>query len=454
MNEEANSPGVASLTLDADVVVCGGGVAGTMAAVAAARQSASVVLVERYGFLGGNATAGAVAQFNSWQTAGGRRVIGGLADEVVTRLKKYGAAGAHQVFVMSTGHRMDRVEYAPEVLKLVFDDMLMEAGVRPLLHASILDVQCSAARGAMDGAASAPPRRHIDAVRVLTKSGIIALHPLVLIDASGDIDALNRAGAAFLALDEGEALQPATMMFRFGPIDFTQFDGVSRAEIAALAKRGFAEGRLARAALHASRDPFSPDAWFNISRLGVDATDAFALGAAEMEGRRQAWSAAQFLRDAVPGCAEGRLRSFATQVGVRETRRIEGDHILTADELRRPEQFADAIAAGAYPIDIHPVAGGGLQYEAMSDDHAYQIPYRSLIPLAFDNALVAGRGVSATHAALAAIRVMTISMAVGQAAGTAAALAAAAGAGKSAGVRAVPVETLRAALLRDGACLA
>lgn len=134
------------LRLSADVAVCGGGVAGTMAAIAAARRGASVVLVERYGFLGGNATAGAVAQFNSWQTGNGRRVVAGLADEVVSRLSKYGGAGVHHTFVMSTGHRMDRIEYAPEVLKLVLDEMVVEAGVRPLLHASILGVTCQDAR--------------------------------------------------------------------------------------------------------------------------------------------------------------------------------------------------------------------------------------------------------------------------------------------------------------------
>ena len=110
--------------LSCDVFVCGGGVAGTMAAVAAARHGAHVILAERYGFLGGNATAGAVGQFNSWQTASGRKVVAGLADEVVERLRRYGAAGEHQVFVMSTGHKMDRVEYSPEILKLVLDDMV------------------------------------------------------------------------------------------------------------------------------------------------------------------------------------------------------------------------------------------------------------------------------------------------------------------------------------------
>jgi hypothetical protein len=426
---------VAPQELAADVIVCGGGVAGTMAAVAAARQGASVVLVERYGFLGGNATAGAVAQFNSWQTANGRKVVAGLADEVVRRLQAYGGARPHETFVMSTGHRMDRVEYSPELLKLVLDDMVAEAGVRPLLHASLLAVE-------REG-------RRIAALRVLTKGGVLTLGPRVLIDASGDIDALHRAGARFLALEDGEALQPATMVFRFGPIDFARFDALPASELAALARRGHESGALARAALHLSRDPYSSDGWFNISRLGIDATDPLALGAAEIEGRRQAWKAACFLQQAVPGCEHGRLRAFATQLGVRETRRVEGDHVLTAEELSRPEPFADAIAAGAYPIDIHPAAGGGLHYVPMGEDHAYGIPYRSLIPTAFDNALAVGRGISATHEALAAVRVMTISMAVGQAAGVAAAMAAR---GDGA-VRSVDVGALRSTLLRDGALL-
>lgn len=424
--------------MEADVVVCGGGVAGTMAAVAAAREGAKTVLVERYGFLGGNATAGAVAQFNSWQTANGRRVVAGLADEVVRRLVGYGGAGEHHTFVMSTGHRMDRVEYAPEILKLVLDDMLLDAGVQPLLHTVLVDVE-------RDG-------RRIEALRVQGKGGALALRSRAVIDASGDIDALHRAGATFLELDAGDALQPATMMFRYGPIDFSRFDAIGRDEVAALARRGFAAGQLARAALHASRDPYTSDAWFNISRLAVDATDPLALGAAEIEGRRQAWRASKFLHAEVPGCEAGRLLAFATQVGVRETRRIEGDHVLTADELRRPEPFEDAIAAGAYPIDIHPVSGGDLHYESLAGDHAYRIPYRSLIPVGLDNALVAGRGISATHAALAAIRVMTISMAVGQAAGTAAALAVRLKEARL-DVRKLPIEALQSRLLDAGARL-
>lgn len=434
MDHSASPAGAASL--DADVVVCGGGVAGTMAAVAAARQGASVLLVERYGFFGGNATAGAVAQFNSWYTGSGRPVVAGLAAEVVQRLRAYGGAREHQSFVMSTGHRMDRVEYAPELLKLVLDDMVVEAGVRPLLHAQLLGVERSG--------------RRVTSLQVLAKGGVRSLGLRLLIDASGDLDALRQAGARFLSLGDDEALQPATMMFRFGPVDFERLAAVPKAELAAIARRGFESGRLARAALHSSREPFSSDGWFNIGRLAIDATDALALGGAEIEGRRQAWQAASYLREALPGCENGSLRAFATQVGIRETRRVEGEHVLSAEELLAAEPFPDAIAAGAYPIDIHPAAGGALHYVPMGDDHAYRIPYRSLIPTTLDNALAVGRGVSATHEALAAIRVMTISMAVGQAAGSAAALALTA----HAQVRAIDVELLRAVLLRDGAILA
>ncbi|MGC3986736.1 MAG: FAD-dependent oxidoreductase [Pseudorhodoferax sp.] len=423
--------------MDADILVCGGGVAGTMAAVAAARHGARVMLLERYGFLGGNATAGAVAQFNSWQTTNGRRVVAGLAQEVVERLRGYGGAGEHHSFVMSTGHRMDRVEYAPELLKLVLDDLVQEAGVQPLLHACLLGVERQGAR--------------IASVQLLTRGGTLALRPRVLVDASGDMDAMRQAGASLLTLDEGEALQPATMMFRFGPVDFARFDAIPAAEMARLAREGHAQGRLARAALHVARDPFSSDGWFNISRLGIDATDALALGRAEIEGRRQAWRAAQYLQAAVPGCGQGRLLAFGTQVGVRETRRVRGQHVLTAEELLRPVAFDDAIAAGAYPIDIHPAAGGELEYAGLGDDHAYQIPYRSLLPQGLDNALVAGRGISATHRALAAVRVMTISMAVGQAAGTAAALAVATADGQTGRI---DVQALRRSLRDDGACLA
>ena len=189
-----------------------------------------------------------------------------------------------------------------------------------------------------------------------------------------------------------------------------------------------------------------------VDALYDDAMDALLRMQRDVDTARMQPYDHAFLQRELPGCERGRLLNFGTQVGIRETRRVAGDHVLTAEELLRPEPFADAIAAGAYPIDIHPAAGGGLSYRSLGEEHAYRIPLRSLIPRGLDNALVAGRGISATHEALAAVRVMTICMAMGQAAGTAAAMAVRADGG--ADLRAIDVQALRRQLMAEGACLA
>ena len=124
------------------------------------------------------------------------------------------------------------------------------------------------------------------------------------------------------------------------------------------------------------------------------------------------------------GGAAGRLVAFAPQIGIRESRRIAGLHVLAEAELRAGTRFADRIAWGAYPIDVHPARGAGLTFDELGEDHAYAIPLRSLIPAGLENAIVAGRGISATHRAHAATRVMPTVMAIGQGAGLAAAMAA------------------------------
>ena len=397
--------------IDCDVLASGGGMAGTVAAIAAARQGARTMLFERHGFLGGAATAGAVGQFVGWETRAGRRVIAGIAEEIVQRLEAMGGSSGHGHFVMSTGHRMDRVEYDTEILKVVLDEMVHEAGVRVLLHSQLAQVS---RRG-----------RSIGAATVLTKGGLLDVRARFFIDSSGDLDLMARAGAPFLGLDDGESLQPATMMFRLGPIDFAAFDGMSGDTKAALATRGVAEGALPRAALHCSRVPGCDDGWFNVTRLAIDASDPFALSDGEREGRRQALAAARFIAANVPGCTKARLVSFAPQLGIRETRRIAGLATLTADDLRNGAEFIDTMALGAYPIDVHHTGDANITFEELGPDHVYALPYRIAVPQGLDNALVAGRGLSSTHEAHGAIRVMPTAMAVAQAVGTAAALLAA-----------------------------
>lgn len=418
-----------------DVLVCGGGMAGTVAAIAAGRSGADTLLIERWGFLGGSATAAAVGQFVGWETEAGRRVIRGIAEEIVDDLIARGASDGHSHFTMSTGHRMDQVSYDPETLKIVLDELLTKAPARMLFNAVVMSV--------------ARTGRSISEVTVLTKKGPIALRPKVVIDASGDLDVLARAGAEFLTLEEGETLQPATMMFRFGPIDYEVFNAIPVPEMQALARRGASEGALARAALHQSRVTGTQDGWFNISRVSVDATDPFDLSRAEIEGRRQAFSAANFIRQNVPGCANGRLVTLAAQLGIRETRRIRGEYILTADDLRKGRRFSDVIASGAYPIDIHPATGAGLGFETLGTDHSYQIPYRAIVPAGFDNVLIAGRGISSTHEAHASTRVMPNTMAIGQAAGLAAAMIA----DGNIGAGELPVERMQAKLREANAYL-
>ena len=219
--------------MDCDVLASGGGMAGTVAAIAAARQGARTVLFERHGFLGGAATAGAVGQFVGWETRAGRRVIAGLAEEIVGRLEALGGSSGHGHFVMSTGHHMDRVEYDTEILKVVLDEMAHEADVRVLLHSQLAQVS---RRG-----------RAITSATLLTKGGMLEARARFFIDSSGDLDLMARAGAPLLGLDAGETLQPATMMFRLGPIDFSAFDGMSAETKAALAAHGVAQGALPRA---------------------------------------------------------------------------------------------------------------------------------------------------------------------------------------------------------------
>ncbi len=426
----------ASTGISVDVLVVGGGVAGVCAAVAAARQGAKTMIVERNGFFGGAATASAVVQFMGWNTAGGTPLIGGIAREVVERLVAAGGSAGPDIGVLSTGLPIDRVVFDPDVLKVVFDEMILEAGAAVLFHSMVAAVE---RRG-----------RTIASVSLLTKSGAIDVTPKAVVDSSGDLEVLSRADCDMLPLEAGETLQPATMYFRMGPADLGPYNGMGPEERMAIARRGVAEGALGRLAISCYAVPGTSDAWFNVTRIAVDGTDAFALAAAEIEGRRASLKAARFIAANLPGFERARLNGFAPQLGIRETRRVRGHIVVTEQDLRGGRIFSDAIALAAFPIDVHDAKGVGTRLERVGGpDHRYSIPLRALIPVSLDNAVVAGRGISATHTAFGALRIMPQAMATGQAAGAVAALAAQ---GNASPID-VPFERLRQVLTDGGAIL-
>ena len=429
----------APVVADVDVLVIGGGPAGIGAAVASARNGASTILVERYGFLGGNATASLVGPFmTSFSADGQTQLVRGIFDELVRRMEQTGGAihpskvpsSISRSAYMKHGH-IGVTPFDPEAMKLASAELCLEAGVTLMLHTAFVDPIVEAP-SASSGQVSA-----VRGAVVHSKEGLQAIRAATTIDCSADADVAARAGVPFKQGRESDGLvQPATMFFRVGNVDRGPVDAYfrehpeeieGRMAFSSCIKAAQANGdyTIPRERLSMYESPQEGVWRVNVSRvLGVDGTKVADLTHAEIEGRRQVLEIYAFLRKYVPGFANCILIDTAAQIGVRETRRIEGEYTLTLDDLIDGRDFEDTIAYCAYPIDIHDPkgAGGGISNRGETAN-AYQIPYRCLVPLRVDQLLVAGRCVSATHEALGGIRVMPPSFAMGEAAGTAAALA-------------------------------
>jgi len=423
-----------------DVAVIGGGPAGCVAALAAARLGAHTLIVEQYGFLGGALTAQGVHPMMTFH-AGAQQVIRGIADEVVQRLVQAGA---------SPGHIADAIGYASSVtpfdlegLKIVLEQMLAEANAEILFHAMLADADVGG--------------DSIEHLVVCTKAGLQRLAAKVFVEATGDGDLLFHAGVEFERGRQTDgATQPMTTNFRVGNVDIPvvrqyilehpdQFylgDTQPVEESPRLSVSGFYEHvQQAREAGEFPTDrkgilffETNTPGEVNVNTthiFGKDATDPRQFSQAEIEGRRQAMQVFAFLRKWIPGFANAVYLSSGFQIGVRESRRLKGEYTLTQNDLVQGRRFDDVIVVAGYPVDIHPPTAAD-QKEALSEDQAghsiskgqkYQIPYRCLITSQMRNLIATGRCLSAEHEALGAVRVTPIAMAVGQGAGTAAALA-------------------------------
>lgn len=417
-------------TIEADIVVCGGGPAGVTAAIAAGRSGFRTVLVEKYGFIGGMSTAALVYPWMTFHTLDGKQVIRGIGQEIVDRLAASGASPGH---VRDTvGFVRTITPYHPEYYKVTAVDMLQEAGVRLLLHSFVDGVRVN------DGT--------IEAVRLTGKSGPIEVRAKQFIDATGDADIAYLSGAPCLQGREGDKrTQPMTMKFRMRGVDLERvkqymlehpdefYAKTPFAELEHLPLSGVmgfykhwreAELPINRDAVLLFTGPNDDEVLVNTTRVqGLDGTNVEDLTEAEQAGRKQVLMVADFMRAKLPGFERASISDVGTQIGIRETRRIDGQYALQVDDVVQGRRFDDAIARSGYPIDIHDPSGKGVTAAWVQGDGAYDIPYRCLLPKQIDNLLAAGRCISTTHEALATTRLTPSCMATGQAAGTAAGLA-------------------------------
>jgi len=355
-----------------------------MAALAAARNGARTLLVERYGFLGGMATAGLMTGFNGFRNEHPPdhvQTVRGYAQELVDRLLAAGGASAQTAHGHFGELKPGTCPYAigidPEVLKVVAVEMLTEAGVQLLLHTTFCDV------GA-DG-------RHVTAAVVESKSGRQAVVGRIYVDASGDGDLAARAGARFEKVGRsGEKMMGMTMMYR----------------VTGVPKPGPDERRLWCNGVTTFWGPGISD---------LDGSDAADLTKAEIETRRRVTESVENLRKSFP---EIRLIETATIIGVRETRRIVGLYTITEEDCLSGRPQEDSIAVSSNPVP------GYYGHRRFFDHLGFEIPYRCLVPADLDNVLLAGRCISACQPAFQSARSMAPNMVISQACGTAAAMCA------------------------------
>lgn len=423
-----------------EVVVLGGGPAGIAAAAAAGRAGRSTILVERYGFLGGAGTAAGLANFCGLHAkvhGEHRQVVHGIADEVLDRIQRLGGlAQPHMLF----GGKIQAQAYDIAAYKLAADDLLLSAEVKLLFHAFGVALKREAGK--------------IEALIVETKSGRGAILGQIFIDCSGDGDLAAWAGAPFEVGDgRGNMLYPSTM-YRIGGVDAHKA-GDAWETIPRLMEEAEAKGRRFPRRKPIVRPQPNPSEWrANLTQIrnpdgsAVSGIDAEQLAFGEVEGRRQVRDTFEFIRSVTPGFERAYIADIAPQIGIRETRRVTGEYVLTEDDVLDCARFEDSIGVNGWPVEAH--VAGGVEFVFQRSPRGFnQLPYRMLVPLGTENLLVAGRCASMTHRGQSAARVSGACFAMGQAAGTAAHLAL----GGGAGVRALESRQLRRALEAEGAWL-
>lgn len=442
-----------------EVCVVGGGVAGTAAAIAAARTGAKTVLIEESGCLGGSLTICGVGPMMTF-FSGEKQIIGGIAQEIVERLVNRRASTGH---VPDTTHYVSYVTpFSSEGLKVVLDEMTEEAGVTVQFHASV--------------AAAELEEHQIKRITVCSCEGLSSLEAKLYIDATGDGDLAYFSGLPMTHGRPGDHLtQPMTVNMKYCNVNMNQlkqyilehidqFPRLIGKEEAVrsplpLAVAGFS-AQLKEAAQSGKVSVPREEVLFfeterpgevivNTTRItGLNPTSAADLSQGEREGRKQCLELDAFLREYVPGFSEALLEFTGPNIGIRSSRQLNSAYVLTAEDVLAGRRFSSAICRNAYPIDLHNPDGQGTSTSFLKQGD-YEIPYEALYSRQAGNFLAAGRCIGATFEAQAAIRTTPCAFAIGQAAGTAAGLCVQ----NSCQVQELDCEELRQELIRQGARL-
>lgn len=431
-----------------DVIVAGGGMSGTCAAIAAARNDMSVLLIDQNGYLGGTLTANGVGPMMTF-FAGEKQVIQGIGEEIVKRLKERGYSPGH---VYDSTHYISYVTpFSAEGLKIVLDEMAIDSNVTLLYHTYIIGINKNG--------------NTIKSIDIVNKDGISTINAKIFIDATGDGDLAVEAGIPFtLGRESDNATQPLTMNMKVYGVDTSKlkktvlqnpkkFPRLNRdievmKKVEALSFVGFEEEFKRAKELGEITIPREDVLFFETSTPGeyiinttriINENGASALGLtnAEIIGRKQCEELYKFLIKYVPGFENSKIAYTGPSVGVRGSRQIQGVYQLTGEDLLEQKRFNSVIAHSGYPIDIHNPKGEGTlsvhvnkqeeskeaKFDRSTFDSYYSIPYEIMITKEIQNLIVTGRCVSASFEAQAAIRTTPTMTALGQAAGTAAALA-------------------------------
>lgn len=445
---------------DVDVFVAGGGPAGVAASVAAARQGRSVFLAERQNCLGGMGTAGLLPLFMSF-TDGVNFLAGGIGKEIQTKLKKAGGVGP------------DDDSIRAEVLKRIYDALLLDSSVRFTFETRLIDVETKS-----DG---------VSLAILAAKSGIFGVRAKIFIDCTGDGDLAAWAGAPFEKGDKEGDMMAGTLCSLWAGIDWdaaVEF-AKTKQELLSSIWDGNVDKNKAFSYHHARKvaeillsegiknklftyeDRHLPGMWRirdtisggNIGHtFGVDATDERSVTKALLWGRKLLLEYERYYKKYLKGYEKMELVSTASALGIRETRRITGDYVLNLEDFKKRAVFDDEIGRFAYAVDIHASKSEDEAYKRFdklfknlrySRGESYGIPYRILVPKKLSNVLVAGRCVSTDRYILGSIRCMPGCFITGQAAGVAAAVAVE----KNTDTRGFSVSELQQRLKRIGAFL-